>query len=221
MKKFLAIFAALVLSAAALTGCGSSKPASTATEQPAAKEETKTEAKADAKADAKAPELTASVLVIDGKEYTFPIEIADLLADGWTIAEDKLATEYAAGELKAETGSIAIKKSDSDKFFIRGVYNPDTSAAQPLSKCRLMGVQFTFSVAPDTTVVFPGGATEKSTYDEIIKLYGDPDTTKDFAGARKTETMLAYDQYKTNGNNFNFNFEEDGKPSSFIFMAAE
>ena len=219
MKKFLAIFAALVLSASALTGCGGSKPANTAapTEQPAAMEETKTEAKADAKA----PELTTSVLVIDGKEYTFPIEIADLLADGWTIAEDKLATEYAAGELKAEPGSVAIKKSDSDKFFIRGVYNPDASAAQPLSKCRLMGVQFTFSVAPDTTVVFPGGATEKSTYDEIIKLYGEPETTTDFAAGRKTETMLAYDQYKTNGNNFNFNFEEDGKPSSFIFMAAE
>ena len=221
MKKFLSIFAALALSAAALTGCGSSKPASTATEQPAAKEETKTEAKADAKADAKAPDLKSSVIVIDGREYAFPVAVDALLIDGWTIDEEALAKEYAAGELKAETGSIAIKKSDTDKFFIRGVYNPDMSASQPLSKCRVMGVQFTFSVAPELTVTFPGGATEKSTYDEILKLYGDPDATTDFAGARKTETMLAYDQHKTNGNNFNFNFEDDGKPSSFIFMAAE
>ena len=219
MKKFLSIFAALTLSAAVLTGCGS-KPASTtaATDQPAAKEDSEKPSK---KADAKTPDLKSSVIIIDGREYAFPVAVDALLIDGWTIDEEALAKEYAAGELKAETGSIAIKKSDTDKFFIRGVYNPDMSASQPLSKCRLMGVQFTFSVAPELTVTFPGGATEKSTYDEILKLYGDPDATTDFAGARKTGTMLAYDQYKTNGNSYNFNFEDDGKPSSFIFMAAE
>lgn len=220
MKKFLSILAALTLSAAALTGCGGSKPASTpaATDQPAAKEDSEKPSK---KTDTKAPDLKSSVIVIDGREYAFPVAVDALLIDGWTIDEEALAKEYAAGELKAETGSIAVKKSDTDKFFIRGVYNPDMSASQPLSKCRLMGVQFTFSVAPELTVTFPGGATEKSTYDEIIKLYGDPDSTTDFAGARKTETMLAYDQHKTNGNSFSFNFEDDGKPSSFIFMAAE
>ena len=215
MKKFLSIFAALTLSAAVLSGCGGkttdkkssdSKPADTAATE---------------KQDSSVPELSSSVLVIDGKEYTFPVAVSELLADGWEIAEDKLATEYAPGELKAEGGSTAVKKSDSDKFFIRGVFNPDTDAAQPLSECMIMGVQFTFSVAKDTTVVFPGGATEKSTYDEILAAYGDPEETKDFAGGRKDETSLAYDQENTSGNNFNFGFEEDGTPSSFVFMHAE
>ena len=212
MKKFLTIFAALTLSAAVLTGCGGktadkkaadSKPADAAATENAA------------------PELSSSVLVIDGKEYTFPVAVSDLLADGWKIDEDKLAEEYAAGELATEGGSTAIKKSDSDKFFIRAVYNPDAESAQPLSKCMIMGVQFTFSVAKDTTVVFPGGATEKSNYDEIIKLYGDPENTKDFAAGRKDEKSLAYDQQTSSGNNFYFGFEEDGTPSSFIFTHAE
>ena len=204
MKKLLAISLALVMCTAFLAGCGgSANPGATP----------------EGEATASVPEITSNVLVIDGKEYTLPVAVSDLLADGWTIAEDKLAEEYEAGAIEEEGGGTAIKKSDSDKFFIRGVKNPDAESAQPLSECEITAVQFSFSVAADTTLTLPGGVTEKSTYDEVLELYGDPEATTDFASGRKPENALAYDKQNESGYSYYFNFE-DGAPSSFVITGA-
>ena len=204
MKKGLSIILMLALCAALLAGCGSTAPAGESEE-----------------AESQIPALTSKTMVIDGTEYTLPVAVSDLLADGWTIDEEKLAVEYEAGTLKDEGGSTAVKKADSDQFFIRGVYNPDTESAQPLSECMIMAVQFTFSVAGDTTLVLPGGATEKSTYSEILEAYGDPETTTDFEAGRKSETSLAYDRQTESGYSLNFGFNDDGTPSSFVVTASE
>ena len=210
MKKFLSITLALLLCLTVLSACGGEDAATTtdtASGEPAAEGETV------------AP-ISSKTIVLDGKEYELPVAVSDLLADGWTIAEDELAEEYEAGALEDEGGSTAVKKSDSDKFFIRGVKNPDTESAKPLSECQISAIQITFSVAADTTVVLPGGATEKSTYDEVLEAYGDPESTTDFARGRKDEKQLAYDNQNDSGYSYSFNFE-DGNPSSFIITAAE
>ena len=207
MKKVLSIVLALVLCAAMLVGCGGDKPAGSGSSGGSG---------ADTKAD-----IGSNAIVLDGKEYTLPVAVSDLLADGWSIDEDKLAIEYEAGALEDEGGSIAVRKSDSDKFFVRSVYNPDTEAAKPLSECQIAAIQITFSVAKDTTLLLPGGATEKSTYDEVLEAYGDPEAATEFAGGRKDEDSLAYDKQNASGYSFNFGFEEDGTPSSFVITAAE
>ncbi len=158
-------------------------------------------------------------IVIDGTEFTFPIPVTVLTENGWTIAEDKLSKEYDPG-VTYEGGSTAVKKSDTDKFFIRAVYN-DSEAVKPLSECDLLEVMFTFSVAKDTTVSFPGGITEKSTYDEVLKAYGDPETTDKFEKGRKDETHLDYDKNKENYFSYNFSFNDDGTPGAFIMKAMD
>ena len=191
----------LMLCATLLAGCGGD-----ASPEPASPEE--------AANDGTLP-LSSDVMVIDGKEYTLPVAVSELIADGWTIAEDKLSQEYEAGALKEEGGGTAIKKSDSDKFFIRGVKNPDPDAAKPLSECEITAVQFSFSVAADTTLTLPGGVTEKSTYDEVLEAYGDPETTTLFESGRKPENSLAYDKQAESGYSYYFSFE-NGAPSSFV-----
>ena len=185
MKKHLSIILALMLSLTVLSGCGKST----------------------------AP-ISANTVNIDGKEYTFPIAVSDLLNDGWTIAEDKLAAEYEPG-YEIEGGSTAVKKSDTDKFFIRGVYN-DSDETKTLEDCKISGIQATFSVADDLKLGLVCGVSEKSTYDEVLKAFGDPENTTTFKRGRKDEKSLAYDAQNDSKLNYNFNFEEDGTPSSFV-----
>ena len=185
MKKHLSIILTLMLSLTVLSGCGKST----------------------------AP-ISANTVNIDGKEYTFPIAVSDLLNDGWTIAEDKLAAEYEPG-YEIEGGSTAVKKSDTDKFFIRGVYN-DSDETKTLEDCIISGIQATFSVADDLKLGLVCGVSEKSTYDEVLKAFGDPENTTTFKRGRKDEKSLAYDVQNDSKLNYNFNFEEDGTPSSFI-----
>jgi len=161
------------------------------------------------------PKISSNSVNIDGKEYVLPIAVEDLLNDGWTIAEDRLSREYEPGTTD-EGGSIVIKKSDNDKFFIRTVLN-DSDETKTLKDCKISGIQATFSVAKDLRLVFACGLTEKSTYDEIIEAFGDPEGNRDFANGRKDEKRIQYDNQNESHINYRFNFEENGKPSSFTF----
>ena len=185
MKKHLSIIVAIMLGLTLLSGCGKST----------------------------AP-ISANTVNIDGKEYSMPIAVSELLNDGWTIAEDKLAVEYEPG-YEIEGGSTAIKKSDTDKFFIRGVYN-DSDETKTLAECKISGIQATFSVAGDLKLGLVCGVSEKSTYDEVLKAFGDPENTTTFKRGRKDEKSLAYDIQNDSKLNYNFNFAEDGAPSSFV-----
>lgn len=206
MKKHLSILLALMLSLTALSGCGNS----------AKNDDASNQGESGQVAEDTTPKISSNSVNIDGKEYVLPVAVEDLLKDGWEIAEDKLSAEYEPGT-EDEGGSIAIKKSDSDKFFIRTVLN-DSDETKPLKDCKISGIQVTFSVAKDLRLVFACGLTEKSTYDEIIKAFGDPEGNRDFANGRKEEKKsLQYDNQNESHINYRFNFEENGEPSSFTF----
>ncbi len=201
MKKHLSILLALMLSLTALSGCGNSKGGD-ANQGEVAEDTT--------------PKISSNSVNIDGKEYVLPVAVEDLLKDGWEIAEDKLSAEYEPGT-EDEGGSIAIKKSDSDKFFIRTVLN-DSDETKTLKDCKISGIMVTFSVAKDLKLVFACGLTEKSKYDEIVEAFGDPEGNENFANGRKEEKKsLQYDNQNESHINYRFNFEETGEPSSFTF----
>lgn len=197
MKKILALITVLALCALALAGCGS--PAANdggngaATEEPAAPAD-------------------PGAIVIDGTEYTLPVPVAAFTENGWEmIGEEKFAEEYEPGETQVP-GSTGLKKSDSDKFFITYAYN-DSEAAKPLSECEISAVQFTLSVAEDTTVSIPGGITEKSTRDEILKALGNPEDSDQFEkkGYEDPDNgSLRYESNKENGYSYYFGFNDDG-----------
>lgn len=204
MKKTLSVFVALMLSLSALAGCGKTE---TGNDENNAPDTEDTSLK-----------ISDNMISIDGKDYALPIAVADLLNDGWEIADDKLEAEYEAG-YTSEGGSTAVKKSDSDKFFIRSVYN-DADGAKALKDCKISGIQVSFSVAGDLKLGLACDVNEKSTYDEILNAFGEPEGNENFKTGRKDDHSLAYDVQNESKISYNFSFE-DGQPRSFVIELGE
>ena len=217
MKKHLSILLALVVSLAALSGCGAPKEDAEGENKPADNQaQTGDNKNTEPAEEDTTPAISSNSVIIDGKEYALPVAVEDLLNDGWTIAEDKLSNEYEPGT-KDEGGSLAIKKSDTDKFFVRTVYN-DSQETKTLKDCKISGIMVTFSVAKDLKLEFACGLNETSTYDDVIKAFGDPEGNENFSNGRKEEKKsLQYDNQNESHIDYRFNFEENGDPSSFTF----
>ncbi len=139
---------------------------------------------------------------IDGKQYSLPMSIDELLANGWTYddKEDANKTLYA-GDCETIKLNYTGKGNDSQYF---GVINHSIDA-QPLSKCLIYDCDFSDSFVKQTgaEVKFYNDkfVLQKTTVDEVKNELGEPSSTN------------------TSGNSVTLTYRGKGKEDEFNLSA--
>ena len=139
---------------------------------------------------------------VDGKQYALPMNIDELLANGWTYddKEDANKTLYA-GDCETVKLNYSGKGKDSQYF---GVINHSIDA-QPLSKCLVYDCDFSDSFVKQTgaEVKFYNDkfTLQKTTVDEVKNELGEPSSTN------------------TSGNSVTLTYRGKGKEDEFNLSA--
>lgn len=113
-------------------------------------------------------DITSGQFVLDGKVYSFPMKLSELLNDGWHISNnyDNVDDfELEAGEMSQE---FEVFMDDSSSYLSVSVIN-DTGDTSTVHDCLISSLSIMTS---RFDVTLPGGLTETAKPDDIEKAYG-------------------------------------------------
>ncbi len=161
-----------------------------------------------------------SKVVLNGKEYNFPIKISDLIADGWHFSENQVAEDDVAPETLALTNGVYLFSANGDEITIRSVYN-ELSEAAPIEDCLAAGIKIDAESEDDIDFVYPGGITKDSSAADVLSIFGDPNKTNDFDYGYNLDEQLSYENNNNSGITYHFTFNEDGTLSSCSMQVEE
>ena len=115
---------------------------------------------------------------VSGKQYVLPVDINTLLADGWKYDDENDANELVAARSTESVKLTYSEKGDAYVFFSVINHSIDT---QPVSKCMICDADFSDRFVKNTGAVIKvcndQFELQKTTYDEVISLLGDPSNT--------------------------------------------
>ncbi len=131
-------------------------------------------------------ELISSQFVLDGKVYTFPMDMQEWLDNGWHISrnyDNVKEFELEPGESSSEFELF----NDNEQYVKVCAYNYGDENAT-VDKC--MVCELTIAV-DDYNIVFPGGVYSKTKPEDIFTAYGEPDVND--ASEREMDATYVYD----------------------------
>lgn len=111
-------------------------------------------------------DISCGEFVINGKLYSFPMKLSEFTNDGWKVSKDFMQSELEADSF---SDTFEIYKGSSKKYLTISLYN-DTDASADINDCLIYSLYIKNS---NFNVTYPGGLTEASSSDDIIKTYGD------------------------------------------------
>lgn len=164
---------------------------------------------------ANAEPITSNKVTFYGKEYTFPIRVSKLEADGWILPNDNSFED--SFEPKKETSLISFKLLSKDRtksISLRSIYN-DSDEKKPISECLLTsaGISSITKEGDQNMIILPGGINPQSCPGDVIDAYGKPGETTKFKTSTNGKRSLSYNEQTESGFSFVINFKED-KPNS-------
>lgn len=115
-------------------------------------------------------DLRSGAFVLDGEVYSFPMELADWLDNGWHVSNNYENKD----EFTLEPGSASneFELFNEDKQYVRvSVFNVSNEEVT-VDKCMVASLYISL---PDFEIVFPGGITKSSKPADIKAAYGEPD----------------------------------------------
>lgn len=155
--------------------------------------------------------LSDETIVICGKEYTLPIKMSDLMADGWELGSDNFKNEFKPG-MRIGTVGFYMENAEGYCIDLGAIYN-DTETVQEIKDCLLIELYIDDLSQENKKAdfVFPGGVTKGSTAKDVLSVYGDPNGSELFPESSiSLERQLTYNQHKDSGLSFMYTFNEDG-----------
>lgn len=168
---------------------------------------------------ANAEPITSKKVTFYGKEYTFPIKVSELEADGWNLPNNGSFED--SFEPKKETSLISFSLLSEDRtksISMYTIYN-DSDEAKPISDCLLIsaGVDSITREGDQDMIILPGGLNPQSKPGDVIDAYGKPGETTKFKSGTNGKRSLTYEEQKESGFSFSINFKED-QPNSVYSM---
>lgn len=156
-----------------------------------------------------APSISSNEIELAGTTYTFPIKMSELLENGWEFQGDD-ETELEANS-KAYLSFLYLVHESGMKINLKAAVN-DSSEKKNIKECTLTEVcLYTDSLATRSDYVLPGGIVPTSTAANVIKVFGNPNTTTAFSSySCNTDNELKYEYHESSGIAYHFEFNEDG-----------
>ena len=131
-------------------------------------------------------ELTSNQFVLDGKLYTFPMDMQEWLDNGWHISrnyDNVKEFELEPGEASSEFELF----NDNEQYVEVCAYNYGDESAT-VDKCMVCELSIDVN---EFNVVFPGGVYSKTSAEDIFAAYGEPDVNE--ASDREMDATYIYD----------------------------
>lgn len=158
--------------------------------------------------------ISEKVIVLAGRSYESPIKIYDLINDGWELEDPYayLGQSFIGSVYLMGWGSQNRLVHESGvQIDIDMVYSE--TLAYSLTSCTL--TRFTVLIDPDTQksgagFVLPGGITQNSMAADVIKVYGNPNSSKKFSFSKSSEDSFNYSYQDDSDFSYEFQFNKDG-----------
>ena len=159
-----------------------------------------------------AESLNSDVVVLLGKEYTFPIKMSELFDNGWRLNNGyEYQTEFDANTT-TDLLSYYLVDDESGKEITLGKITNNSSEKKDIKDCWLTDFevdQNSIDVAEDDFII-PGGITFKSLAADVLSVYGNPNNTDEFTGYSYSQSKsLIYSKQKSSGISYTFSFYDD------------
>ncbi len=133
-------------------------------------------------ADSKTPaveisyKLESGELAIDGKKYTFPSAISDWTNDGWHISNNYANTDTFEMEYLVESNEFEVFSDEKESEYVSMcAINFESEPAKIVESTTAYLSMKLIDGKKSMQVVLPGGITSKSTKEDVISAYGEPD----------------------------------------------
>lgn len=155
--------------------------------------------------------LNSNIFVLAGKTYTFPIKMSDLFNDGWSLSKGfKYQTEFKANS-KTNLVSYSLDHKSGMSIELSQIKN-DSSETKNIKDCTLTAFDiYLYDVQTDSDFVIPGGIIPTSTAANVLKIFGEPNTTTEFTGySYNLEQQLTYAKQNNSNISYSFSFNDDG-----------
>jgi hypothetical protein len=114
-------------------------------------------------------QLLSYKLLIDDEEYQLPFSLGKLISKGWTISNET-DQSYISGSSLAPLGEAYINLIKGSKNLYIGIINGSTVKSADLNDFLVYQIHGDISL--------PGGVTNGTSLDEVLRLYGTPKKMK-------------------------------------------
>ena len=127
--------------------------------------------------------------------YTLPAPVSSFIENGWTVIDSGVT-------VPARSSSISFAMSKNNQTLKAALYNYSDSL-QPAENCFVTTIKSS-EFGPKLPLELPGGVSMESSYDDIVKAYGEPDkvddsTTFNFYTYGKTSEQISFSIKKETG----------------------
>lgn len=163
--------------------------------------------------------LKSTKVTLYGKTYEFPVKGSELLDNGWSVPSNISYTKEFQPQKLTIVGGLKLKHIDGGAIGLSSVCNTDTSPKE-LNDCFILGFEINNyennmkSFLGDNAVVFPCGITARSSYDDVVSAFGEPDDKNEqfkFASVQNgsQQKTLSYQYQVSSGATFEFSFNNE------------
>ena len=123
--------------------------------------------------------LDSGNFMIEGSEYSFPSAMTDWTDNGWHVSNNYGNKDSFVLEPMIETTTFELFQDEGGNYVKMKAYN-DTDENVKLDGGMVSYIRLKFSSnKDDLSVILPGGVYYKSTMDDVLAAYGEPDSRED------------------------------------------
>lgn len=155
--------------------------------------------------------LSSTKFELAGTSYTFPIKMSALFDNGWELSKGyEYQTEFDANT-KTNLVSYYLVHESGMEIHLDQMTN-DSAEKKDIKECTLTGFSIhTYNLVAESDYALPGGIVPMSTAKNVIDVFGNPNTTTEFAGySYNLEEQLTYAKHVSSNIRYSFSFNEDG-----------
>lgn len=161
--------------------------------------------------------VSSRTIILSGKSFELPIKGSELLEQGFSMKRGY--EEYEKFKPNTTYSGLEIEDSSGNTIHIDSVLNGDKKKETGFEKCRIYKTELKAEeISSKKDFVLPGGITLESTYEDIIKTYGDEKDNPNFkkvenyVGKTDGSTFGVYYSYQKSSNyRYVFEFDKDEK----------
>lgn len=166
-----------------------------------------------------AKNISSDIVVINNKEYRFPILVSDMIDSGWELDGSNNREDMIKPNTITSLIGFYLKDVAGNKISINSVFHKDDNPKN-LIDCKINEISFSDyeNDGFEIDFILPGGITPKSTAKNIVDIYGDPNDSKHFDhGSSEVDEIEYIDGLARY--NYYFSFFQDGSLRSVRIKA--
>lgn len=163
--------------------------------------------------------LNSTKVTLYGKTYELPVKGSEMLDNGWSVPSNISYTKEFQPQKITIISGLKLKYKDGGVVDLSSVCNTDTSPKE-LSDCLILDFEIENydnnmkSFLGDNAVLFPCGITARSSYDDVVSAFGEPDDKNEqFKHASvqngSKQKTLYYSNQVSSGASFQFSFNNE------------